>query len=91
MWVCVARSRETTTERRPGAASAEDHVQPGTDPEPGNGVQEQRVRVPEPAVGLGERAGLVRNAGENLVPEPQGQGQAAGEDPLRSADQVSGI
>jgi len=82
-------SRKETAERRPGAPAAEDHVQSGTDAEPGNGVQEQRVRVPEQEIGIGQRVRFVGNAGEDLVSKPQGQGQEAGKDPLRPADQVS--
>lgn len=81
-------SGKETAERGTGAPPAEDHVQPGADAAPGNGVPEQRVRVPGQAVRAGGRAGPVRNAGEDLVSEPQGQGQAAGENPLRPTDPV---
>lgn len=84
-------SREEATERRPCTTAAEDHVQSGTDAQPGNGVQEQRVRVPEQEIGTGQRVGFIRNAGEDLVSKSQGQGQEAGKDPLRPADQVRNV
>lgn len=81
-------SGEKTAERRSRTASAEDHVQSGTDAEPGNGVQEQRIRIAEQEIGVVQRLRLVRDPGENLVSKPQGQRQEVGEDSLRPADQV---
>lgn len=67
-------SRKEATKGRPSAPAAEDHVQSGTDAEPGNGVPEQRVCVPEQEIGNGQRVRFIGNAGEDLVSKSQGQG-----------------
>lgn len=84
------RSRKETAEGRPSPASAEDYVQSGTNAEPGNGIPEQRIRVPEQTVGIVVRAGSVGNPGENLVSEPPGQRQTVGKNTLRPTNQVRG-
>lgn len=84
--ICSGTSEE---KGRPSAPPA-DHFQQRANPAPRSGISPQRVHIQRAPLRAGRGAQAVRDADQDLVPEPARQGQTHRKGPDRPAVPVRG-